>query len=409
MYQMSNIEKEIIKNIENNFMNKIDFPEYSQLMLYLHNIFAYTGQFNIMYCNSFIQESVQLLKNALILYKKGFFDCAFYSIRQSSEVIDNMLFLAKSPKDKLKEWKSKEYFPVDAKIRKQLKQLSEDYNEIKTLLPDFFNHHEELINKIHKIIHKQGYDTFYQLRTPINVKFSGFVQEKETKLFLETLKYTIGKLLILLVVLDPMCLALSDERVIYKVSLKLMTEPIDTSFFEEVLELDDIIDKIKNSNYYKNFISFFDDKEELLPATYSVIQETYWNIDKLDEIQSQLHLLSMDEVLMFNILKSGIKISIFYLAGGWCWYTTSNTQIMHEFSINTRDFQNYAQATSRFNQNRKNVYISVLKYSPDDFLFVEHNTPLNTEEINILLNLEKQHLEYVKMCQNEVNKILDLE
>ena len=44
---MSNIEKEIIKNIENNFMNKIDFPEYSQLMLYLHNIFAYTGQFNI--------------------------------------------------------------------------------------------------------------------------------------------------------------------------------------------------------------------------------------------------------------------------------------------------------------------------------------------------------------------------
>ena len=146
---MSNIEKEIIKNIENDFMNKIDFPEYSQLMLYLHNIFAYTGQFNIMYCNSFIQESIQLLKNALILYKKGFFDCAFYSIRQSSEVIDNMLFLAKSPQDKLKEWKSKEYFPVDTKIRKQLKQLSEDYNEIKTLLPDFFNHHEELINKIH--------------------------------------------------------------------------------------------------------------------------------------------------------------------------------------------------------------------------------------------------------------------
>lgn len=77
--------------------------------------------------------------------------------------------------------------------------------------------------------------------------------------------------------------------------------------------------------------------------------------------------------------------------------------------INTRDFQNYAQATSRFNQNRKNFYISVLKHSPDEFLFVEHNTPLNTEEINILLNLEKQHLEYVKMCQNEVNKILDLE
>ena len=408
MDKISNIEKEIIKKIEDNFKNKVDFPEYNQLMLYLYNIFAYTGQMNIMYCNSFIQESVQLLQNALMLYNNGFFDSAFYSIRQSSEVMDNMLFLAKSPSGKLKEWKSKEYFPVDTKVRKQLERLSEDYNEIKTLLPEFFEHHEELINKIHKIVHKQGFDTFYQLRTPINAKITGFVQEKETELFLETLKYTIGKLLILLVVLDPMCLALSDERVIYKVTLKLMTEPIDTSFFEEVLGLDDIIDKIKNSNYYKNFISYFDDKEELLPATYSVIHETYWNVDKLDEIQSQLHMLSFDEILMFNILKRGIKVSVFYLVDGLCWYTTSDTQIMHEFSINTMDFQNYAKSAERFNQNRKNVYISVLKHSPDDFLFIEHNTPFNIEEINTLLNIEKQHLEYVEKCKNEMNKIIHL-
>lgn len=408
MDKISNIENGIIKNIEDNFKNKVDFPEYNQLILYLHNIFAYTGQMNIMYCNSFIQESVQLLQNALMLYKNGFFDSAFYSIRQSSEVMDNMLFLAKSPSYKLKEWKSKGYFPVDTKVRKQLKQLSEDYNEIKTLLPDYFYHHEELINKVHKIIHKQGFDTFYQLRTPINVSISGFVQEKETELFLETLKYTIGKLLILLVVLDPMCLALSDERVVYKVTLKLMTEPIDTSFFKEILGLNDIIDKIKNSKYYKNFISYFDDKEELLPATYSVIHETYWNIDKLDEIQSQLHLLSLDEVLMFNILKSGIKVSIFYLAGGWCWYNTSYTTIMHEFSINTMDFQNYAQATERFNQTRLNVYISVIKHSPDDFLFIEHNTLLNKKEINKLIKLEKEQLDYIEKCQNEVNKNLYL-
>lgn len=219
-------------------------------------------------------------------------------------------------------------------------------------------------------------------------------------MFLETLKYTIGKILILLVILAPMCLALNDENVIGKITIKLMTEPIDTEFFKEELGLDDIIDKIKISNYYKNFISYFEEKEELLPATYSVIHETYWNVDKLDEIQAQLYLLSIDEVLMFNILKSGIKASVFYLYGGWYWYITSDKPITHEFSVNTMDFQNYANSTERFNQNHKNAYISVLKYLPDDFLFVEHDKPLNTNEINILLNLEKQHLEYIKKCQN---------
>lgn len=102
MDKISNIEKEIIKNIENEFKNKIYFPEYNRLMLYLYNIFAYTGQMDIMYCNSFIQESVQLLQNALMLYKDGFFDSAFYSLRQSSEVMDNMLYLAKSSSEKLK-------------------------------------------------------------------------------------------------------------------------------------------------------------------------------------------------------------------------------------------------------------------------------------------------------------------
>ena len=43
----------------------------------------------------------------------------------------------------------------------------------------------ELIKKTHKIIHKQGFDTFYRLRNQIPDKF-GFSQEEETKLFAES-------------------------------------------------------------------------------------------------------------------------------------------------------------------------------------------------------------------------------
>lgn len=405
---MSNFEKKIIESIENEFENNILLPDYESIMLYLYYIVVYTGQCNIMFCNSFIQEAIQLLKNSLILYKKGFFDCAFYSIRQSSEVMDSMLYLAKSPSEKVYDWKSKNYFPVDSKVRQQLEKISNDYKEIKSLLPDFFRHHEELIIKIHKIIHKQGFDTFYQLRTPINRKITNYSQEDEIALFLETLKYTIGKLLILIVILDPMCLALADENVNGKINMNLMTEPIDTTFFENILGLSDIVSKIKSSNYYKDFVSYFEGKEEMLPATYSVIREQFWNIEKLNEIESQFHMLSTDEKFMFNILKRGIKASLFYYAGGLGWYYTSNMSNLKEFSVNTIDFQNYTKSREAFNQKRKNVYISVIKQSKDDFLFIEHNMPFNKDEINKLLELEKKHLKYLEKCEYEMDKILNL-
>lgn len=405
---MSNFEKKIIESIENEFENNILLPDYESIMLYLYYIVVYTGQCNIMFCNSFIQEAIQLLKNSLILYKKGFFDCAFYSIRQSSEVMDSMLYLAKSPSEKVYDWKSKNYFPVDSKVRQQLEKISNDYKEIKSLLPDFFRHHEELIIKIHKIIHKQGFDTFYQLRTPINRKITNYSQEDEIALFLETLKYTIGKLLILIVILDPMCLALADENVNGKINMNLMTEPIDTTFFENILGLSDIVSKIKSSNYYKDFVSYFEEKEEMLPATYSVIREQFWNIEKLNEIESQFHMLSTDEKFMFNILKRGIKASLFYYAGGLGWYYTSNMSNLKEFSVNTIDFQNYTKSRKAFNQKRKNVYISVIKQSKDDFLFIEHNMPFNKDEINKLLELEKKHLKYLEKCEYEMDKILNL-
>lgn len=405
---MSNFEKKIIESIENEFENNILLPDYESIILYLYYIVVYTGQCNIMFCNSFIQEAIQLLKNSLILYKKGFFDCAFYSIRQSSEVMDSMLYLAKSPSEKVYDWKSKNYFPVDSKVRQQLEKISNDYKEIKSLLPDFFRHHEELIIKIHKIIHKQGFDTFYQLRTPINRKITNYSQEDEIALFLETLKYTIGKLLILIVILDPMCLALADENVNGKINMNLMTEPIDTTFFENILGLSDIVSKIKSSNYYKDFVSYFKEKEEMLPATYSVIREQFWNIEKLNEIESQFHMLSTDEKFMFNILKRGIKASLFYYAGGLGWYYTSNMSNLKEFSVNTIDFQNYTKSREAFNQKRKNVYISVIKQSKDDFLFIEHNMPFNKDEINKLLELEKKHLKYLEKCEYEMDKILNL-
>lgn len=71
---------------------------------------------------------------------------------------------------------------MDSKIRNQLEKLSLDYKEIKSIIPDYFNKQENLIKQTHKIIHKQGLDTFHRARKPYAESY-GFNQEKETKLF----------------------------------------------------------------------------------------------------------------------------------------------------------------------------------------------------------------------------------
>ena len=51
----------------------------------------------------FFAEATQLLINSIFLYEEGYFDCAFYSVRQASEVFNAMLYLSED-KDEWKKW-----------------------------------------------------------------------------------------------------------------------------------------------------------------------------------------------------------------------------------------------------------------------------------------------------------------
>lgn len=291
-------EKIIIDSMCNENKAHIQLPEHDELLMYLHSLMLITGRVDIMYCNAFLDEAKQLLTNSIFLYEDGLFDCAFYSVRQAGEVVDSMFYLSKNDHEALNRWSAKEYFPMDSKLKSQLEKLSDDYKEIKSLIPEYFEHHTELIKKTHKIIHKQGFDTFYKLRNQILNKYD-FSQEEETKLFTESLKYTIGIVLIIFIILEPISLALSDEEVTLKLNFNFMTEPFDVNYFEENLGLDGIIDKIKSSEFYRDFVSNFADKEPMSPAVYSVIREEAWNVDALDEIEKQIGCLTPTNGLCF--------------------------------------------------------------------------------------------------------------
>ena len=186
-------------------------PEHEELLLCLHRLSSMmTGRIDIMFCNSFISEAIQLLINSIFLYEDGNFDCAFYSIRQASEVTNNMLYLSNAGKAELNKWNNKGYFPMNAKVVEKLEKIDSNYTEVKTVLTDFFEEHDELLKSANKIIHKQGFDSFYAFRT--RYQYSGkFNKESETQFFLKLLKSCIGKVIVLFIVVEPLSLVLADE------------------------------------------------------------------------------------------------------------------------------------------------------------------------------------------------------
>lgn len=378
-------------------LSKCILPEHDELLGTLRSLIPTTGNLTELFCNMFLRESVEMLKHAFFLYEEGYFDCAFYSVRQSIENINNML-LSALDSNKYKLWKDKARFPSDKVVKKQLNQQNEAYNEIKTTIPEFFEKYDNLLKQANKFIHKQGFDTFYTYKYSLTTKDT----EERTTLFVSFLKYGIGMMLIMNIVLDPLSLALSDAEVDSHIPFDPMTEAIPLYVFEEYLTID-IIEKIKNTSHYSSIKEYFLSLDELNPATYAVLRYDHFDVDKLDDIESQIKQLNIAETLMFCILKIGIKATHFYYDSSIMGYSTSFEPIVHLSSFSSNQFNDYLKNKTP-NYPWRGMYITGFNVF-DTYLIVQHNTPFSNDEISAIKVLVDTSNERYKSETNKLNKI----
>ncbi len=99
------IQQSLIEYIENKYREKVKIPGYKELIQKIFCIRGFPTKFDKIFYAPFLVETRELLKNALILYKNGFFDCAFFSIRQSNEIMDTMLYIGLGKKFRTMEFK----------------------------------------------------------------------------------------------------------------------------------------------------------------------------------------------------------------------------------------------------------------------------------------------------------------
>ena len=121
--------EELLCEQDHSLLVKRPLPEHDELLNTLRTLMPTTGNFNDMFCNMFFSESVKMIKNAFFLYEEGYFDCAFYSLRQSIENMNNML-LSAIDTDKYELWKEKGRFPADKTVKDLLSRKNDAYNEI---------------------------------------------------------------------------------------------------------------------------------------------------------------------------------------------------------------------------------------------------------------------------------------
>ena len=169
--------------------------------------------------NNFLNEWGQLLLNAIILFKSGYFDCAYYSLRQAIELAITILYfhdVDKLPRNEIvAKWSNKQSFPSSSRILDELKMQSK-YKDIILHLPNLFGELSSFQKKLHKIIHK----------------------------------HTLKQMLIIRLLIDPIPVLLNDRQV--QIKRLYLSNPLPAPFISKYLGLE-FIEKYKQTQLYKQY------------------------------------------------------------------------------------------------------------------------------------------------------------
>ena len=198
----------------------------------------------------FINEACQLLANSVKLFELGYFDCAFYSVRQAIELSLSGLYLFSNP-DKIKGWKNLEKGFELRTIVPELKVGKEEFAEIKELFSDFFERLENEKKLMNKYVHKQGFKSLYYHYNGINAHGKPERIVSLTKDFETILHDTITAVALYRLVIDPYPILMLDEDIVNRMP-DLMVESFPRSFVEKYF-FDEFVERYKESKLYKGF------------------------------------------------------------------------------------------------------------------------------------------------------------
>lgn len=353
-----------------------------QLYFDLLNIeHSWTGRLDLMFANQFFQEAVQLIVNSIVLFERGYFDCAFYSLRQSLEISTTIVYFVdddeKNRKQELNKWKKQERFPMQAQMIAELQKRKAVFADIKDKMSAYFEEIENSKQKLNKYVHKQGFDKFYvHLNHPFTIDKSktGLIED-----FNEFLIKTMGAIAVFRLAIDPLPLLLADED-IYNRTQQLMTEGYSKKFLEKYVG-EANISAYKETKLYKEYYEELILREEMLPSVVNIVKDNFIDREKFAEITSQAHLLSIYDRVAVALFASSEKIVKVYCMGGFHWYFSTTESVKNDRHFSSADFNIFKNKDIKYNVPYGKAFLSFFNIWNEDF-YIEHNLIFTPEELN---------------------------
>lgn len=330
----------------------------------------------------FINEACQLLANSVKLFKLGYFDCAFYSVRQAIELSLSGLYLFSNP-DKIKGWKNLDKGYELHTIVPELQVGKEEFAEIKELFSDFFKRIKKEKTLMNKYVHKQGDNSLYCHYNDFNAYGKPERITLLTKDFETILHDTITAVALYRLVIDPLPVLMLDDDIVTKMP-DLMAEPFSSTFVEKYIP-EEFIERYKESKIYKGYYDYFKTLPAQNDAVYNLIHFDFFERKNYNQIKEQRDLLSLRDMEAVDLFIMSTKIGSIVIDG--CIPYSSETKLKDtSLDIGETYYSEIFEGHGDYNVAFKGDYISRF-YLNDSMTYLKHIAVLAKGEIDQISDL----------------------
>lgn len=377
----------------------IDFPQGEDYISDIEMItMSITGILEAQVSNMTLNESCMMLINAIKVFEMGFFDCAFYSLRQTIELSIGGIYLY-SNKKKLQDWNKGESGFEKGRMAQILKDKDATFSDVREKLKFYFDDLQKTERKINKYVHKQGVSTFYTYhgQTP------NYYQKHKARLirdFETFLKDCIGAVAVYRLIVDPLPLLLTDQNIAMRTP-DTITAPFGQCFIDKYIS-ERVIEAYKQTAIYQGYYEELSACEKQNEAVYDLIHWQLIDRNSANEYEEQAHLLSVHDKLALIIAFASQKVSNCYLMDGFLLYFTEVKSLRkNTLMLGNSCFQNCFIDERDYNLPFDNVFISRCNAFGETHYF-EHNEPLVEQEIALIKHFASE----LNMKFDETNELL---
>ena len=382
----------------------IHLPDSEEYLYDLENIsMATIGVLDSLESNRFFEEACQMIANSIQMFQQGYFDAAFYDLRQSIETSIGTLYLTANP-DKMQAWNKLEPGFESGKMAKYLRAKEPVFIDMASKMQPFFDKVREVQQDSNKYVHKQGYKTFYVTK---RITYSDDrlkkVYDRIQDDFVQILKVAIGAVAVYRLAIDPLPILLMDEDIRLRTG-DLLTEPYSQDFVDKYIG-QDTIDSYKRTDLYLSHKEFFLQNEKQNDAIYMLIHYQIVDRKHKELIMEQIHLLSLHDRIAFFYAVMSPNISRVFIEGVFSYTTDTkpkNTNMTIGESYYTEIFENQPDYNLQFDGGS---FISRFKVG-DEFSYVESNEPLSEPEISGLCIVSEMFYEVAQKYAADLDEFL---